>query len=142
MGTYDEFIIMNTGLPPDSFTKGRRVLWDLILNKFDITLLGAGLGSISDFLINDVGYKLENPQNDILKILIDHGVIVFVIFLSIFFYINIRDSKTLVIIIYTNILFLTTNVLIYFFFMFNFYIIQTALVQHHLKHKQKKYVHQ
>jgi len=127
-GSFDNFIIANTGLPPNSFTKGRYNLWVIIIDKYPFSFVGSGLGSISKYLVNDLDYPLHNPLNDVLKVCIEHGVIVFVVWFFLFYYTNARTKEGLLLIIYSNILFLTTNVLIYFFYMFTFYFIQIALL--------------
>lgn len=128
IGEFDEFILTNTGLPPNSFTKGRYNLWVLITNRFGLNFLGSGLGSISQFLVVDLEYPLHNPLNDVLKVCVEHGFIVFALWFLTFYYVNSRTNSGFILSIYSNILFLTTNVLIYFFFMFCFYFIQTAFL--------------
>jgi hypothetical protein len=128
-GEFDEFILTNTGLPPNSFTKGRYNLWVLINNRFGLNFLGSGLGSISDFLVGDLNYPLHNPLNDVLKVCVEHGFLVFALWFMTFYYVNSRTNAGFVIAVYSNVLFLTTNVLIYFFFMFCFYFIQISFLE-------------
>ena len=128
-GEFDEFIVTNTGLPPNSFTKGRYNLWVLITNRFGLNFLGSGLGSISEFLVSDLDYPLHNPLNDVLKVCVEHGFLVFALWFMTFYYVNSRTNGGFVIAVYSNVLFLTTNVLIYFFFMFCFYFIQISFLE-------------
>lgn len=138
-GEFDEFIVTNTGLPPNSFTKGRYNLWVLITNRFGLNFLGSGLGSISEFLVGDLDYPLHNPLNDVLKVCVEHGFLVFALWFMTFYYVNARTNGGFVIAIYANVLFLTTNVLIYFFFMFCFYFIQTSFLKTLYQQKKTDY---
>ncbi|HLF35587.1 MAG TPA: O-antigen ligase family protein, partial [Cyclobacteriaceae bacterium] len=126
-GEFDNWIRVNIGLPSNTFTNGRYLLWKLLIEHFHFTMLGVGTGS-SHHLLTTLNYPLENPLNDILKICLENGLIIFVIWTFIFYYINSKNIKNLTIVLYTNILFLSTNVLIYFFYMLCFYLVQMGIM--------------
>lgn len=137
-GTFDQFIIGNTGLPPNSFMKGRYNLWKAIISTYDIGYLGSGLGSISYLLVDQIDYPLHNPLNDVLKVAVEHGVIVFGLWFFIYYFVHSYKRESLIIAMYTNILFLTTNVLIYFFFMFCLYFIHSLLLIEGMQLRKQK----
>ncbi len=145
-GTFDHLIIENVGLPPNSFTKGRYNLWKIIITTYDLSYLGSGLGSISDLLVDQLNYPLHNPLNDVLKIVVEHGFIVFSLWFFIYYFVHSYKREAFVITIYTNVLFLSTNVLIYFFFMFCLYLIHSALITEDVlsqrEEKRKKLIKQ
>ncbi|MEM9831980.1 MAG: O-antigen ligase family protein [Bacteroidota bacterium] len=145
-GTFDHIIVENTGLPPNSFTKGRYNLWKIIISAYDLGYLGSGLGSISYLLVDQLNYPLHNPLNDVLKIAVEHGFFVFSLWIFTYYFLNSYHRHALVITIYSNILFLTTNVIIYFFFMFCVYFIHSALITENItslkRGKRKKLIKQ
>jgi hypothetical protein len=126
-GFFNDWIQAKTGLPVNSLTNGRYNLWGLLIDHFGVRYFGVGLGS-SNNLLGTLNYSLENPLNDILKLFLEQGILVFSIWIFLFYYVNSKNIKNLTVVVYSNIIFLTTNVLIYFFFMFTYYLVQLGLL--------------
>jgi hypothetical protein len=121
-GAFTRFIYRETGLTINHFTQGRFVVYKEALIQFREGLwYGNGLGSTNQFLsirFKDIAFL----HSDILKIIIEFGIILFIIWLVMFLIINLKGKKTLPLILFLNVLFLSDNVFIYFDTLFIFYI--------------------
>lgn len=119
-GLYDDFIREITGLSVGHFTMGRNSLYKPLIDVFNKMnlwqhLFGLGQSYSYNLTLDIIG---NSPHNDLLVILIDHGIIVFSLF-----FLWIYKEKKLFPIIFTNVLFLTDNTLIYVFYLFIFMLI-------------------
>lgn len=104
-------------------TQGRFVVYNDVLHKFSEDLWsGSSLGSIHLYLKSKYN-NYEYIHSDILKIVIELGVISFIIWLLFFIMINLKGKKSVYIILFLNILFISDNVFIYFDTLFVFYLI-------------------
>lgn len=133
-GVFNEPIQQLTGISIGEFTQGRNnILVELVdqfkeMNFFE-KLFGMGQGYSYDLSISETKHA---PHNDVLSILIDHGVVIFILF---FYYIY--QEKNIFPVIYTNILFLTDNTLIYTVYIFIFLL----LINNYDNNKSKSYQH-
>ena len=106
-GCFDELISEYTGLSSNAFTMGRESLYADSFAHYDINSFSHflfGIGNISTFMKSHL-------HNDIMKIMIENGCILFVIYWFLF-YKNCK-VKTLPYLIYLNVLFMTDNTLVY-----------------------------
>lgn len=114
-GHFDELIREITGLSPGHFTGGRTTLYSLVLNEqvfsgYQNYLFGIGQGGTSNILANYFGH-IFLLHNDIIKIIVEHGYIVFFLFIYLLY--NSKNKKIINASIFLNILYLTDNALIY-----------------------------
>ncbi len=106
-GNFDDVIFEYTGLSSNAFTMGKESLY---VNNFahyqidNIFHFVFGIGSISIFMDRQL-------HNDIMKIMIENGCLIFMIFWF-FFYRN-CGIRILPYLLYLNLLFMTDNTLIY-----------------------------
>lgn len=119
-GLYDNLIKDITGLSVGQFTMGRNTLYKPIVDKFFEMnffekLFGLGQAFTYNLSISNIG---DAPHNDLLVLLLDQGIFVFILF-----FLLIYKSKIVYPIIFTNMLFLTDNTLIYTFYLFAFFLI-------------------
>ncbi len=122
-GNFDNLITNITGLSPNWFTQGRLRVYNETINHFSGNLFfGNSLGSTNVFLSNtfeDINFL----HSDILKIIIEMGFISYLIWVTVFFKLNLVSKKVIPILIFINILFLSDNVFIYFDTLFIFYLL-------------------
>jgi predicted membrane protein len=90
--------------------------------------MGDGIGFVTKTISDIVGMNY-NFHSDILKNFLEFGPVVFCLWVYFLYKINARNLKTLLYVIYTNVLFITDNVFIYFdvFFLFYFFITITLI---------------
>jgi len=124
-GYFDDMIISITGISPGYFSMGRNTIYSLIFDYYDKFnffqfLFGKGQGDLYSKSLIFIG---EAPHNDLLVLLLDHGVIIFIVF----FFLIYQKKNLIFNIIYLNVLFLTDNVLVYAFFLFPFFLINTEI---------------
>ncbi len=113
-GLYDDLIREITGLSSGHFTSGRQLIYSEIINEFNNSsvlnkLFGNGQGFTFLLTTNLIKHA---PHNDLLVLLIDHGIIVFVIFIALLY-----KTKILNPVLFTNIIFITDNTLVYTFYL-------------------------
>lgn len=122
-GFFTRIIYKQTGISINWFTQGRFQIYNDVINHFsDKIWLGSSLGSTHLFILQK--YKdIAFLHSDILKIIIEFGFISFVIWLVYFMYINLGTKKSVPIILYINVLFLSDNVFIYFDTLFILYLV-------------------
>jgi hypothetical protein len=114
-GTFNETIQQFTGISIGELTQGRNTILPPVVDQYIEMgifekLFGMGQGFTYDLSI----YESANaPHNDILTILIDHGIFIFILF---FYYLY--QEVRLFPVIFTNVLFLTDNTLIYTVYIF------------------------
>ena len=124
-GSFDGVITNSLAIDPDELTLGRRELYEDIINRFDIRpdnlpIVGYGLGSITNYLESE-GSNLVNPHSDILKNMIEFGMIGFSIWFIVLYNRQLRTFTGLMLMIYVNLIWMSDNVSIYFEVMFLFY---------------------
>ena len=121
-GDFDSIIKDVTGLSPNHFTQGRLRIYTDSVNHFDENLLfGNSLGSTNIFLSENFP-DIHFLHSDILKIILELGIVSYLIWLFVFFKINLVNTKAIPVLIFMNILFLSDNVFIYFDTLFIFYL--------------------
>lgn len=122
-GVFTKFIERETGISINWFSQGRFQIYNDVINHFsDKIWLGTSLGFTHLYLstkYTDIAFL----HSDILKIILELGILPFIIWLFSFMKININSLKSVALIMYINILFLSDNVFIYFDTLFIFYII-------------------
>jgi len=122
-GFFTRVIYKLTGISINHFSQGRFQIYNDVINHFsDRIWLGASLGFTHLYLDNkyeDISYL----HSDILKIIIELGIVSFLIWLLYFMYINLSNKKAVPIVLFINILFLSDNVFIYFDTLFVFYLV-------------------
>ena len=123
IGVYDDFIITNTGLQPGHLTSGRTSFYSYVMNTSNIFensnwITGIGEGSVVNILKGNFRgtYLLHN---DILKILIEHGVIVLVFF-SFMLYRKGNYNQKMISLFYNFLLFFDNTLIYPFAFVFYF----------------------
>jgi hypothetical protein len=119
--SFDGLIASYTGQSANQFGMGRQVLYgsiakSILENPFRYIFIGAGPGAAYDALsgFGIVGHN--NLHSDILKIFYEYGFILFSLF--IFLGYSSRLANIRILFFFTNIIFVTDNVLIYHFFLF------------------------
>lgn len=123
-------IVDLTGFSINHLTMGRQEIYSAIINKFGFPniFLGIGLGHTSyslSLLFNNVG----NIHSDLLKFIYEFGIMLFVLWIYFLYRISFISAGSISNIAYVNIVFLTDNVLIYFFFMLITYLLALNWIQ-------------
>ena len=132
-GSFDQTISNWTGLSANSFTKGRKFVYESVLiNLKPDVLTGTGLAKTSDFLEN-FNANIILLHCDILKIFLEFGIIAFILWLVVQFNLNSKSKEMLILFIFINIIFLTDNSFIYFNVSFVFYLMQSANIMYNNK---------
>lgn len=122
IGELDEVISAQTGMSSNWLTMGRASLYAEIFGAFDITWSGSGLGAItSHFVATRV--EPQNAHSDVIKYTVEAGPLLAAAWLWGFYRLASGAAAALLLAVYTNILFATDNVSIYFGFMFVFYVL-------------------
>ncbi|WP_430462246.1 hypothetical protein ACQUQU_05505 [Thalassolituus sp. LLYu03] len=98
------------------FTQGRSVLYSYVYDDVGLSFFGAGSGAVYGALWGTIADGKVLLHNDVLKIFMEYGVIVFCLFWYAFY--SVKSRLALSIVVYLNVLFMTDNVLIYVFVMF------------------------
>lgn len=122
-GNFSKLIDKYTGLSVNWLSQGRFQIYNAALNFFNNKLIfGSSLGSTNIFLSKKYE-DVEFLHSDILKLIIEFGIISFIIWMFYFLSINIISKKATILVLFVNLLLLTDNVFIYFDTLFVFYII-------------------
>lgn len=133
-GAFNETIEQFSGISIGELTQGRNNILVTVVDQFTEMnilekLFGMGQGFTYDLSISVIGHA---PHNDILSILIDHGILIFVLF----FYYAYQETNVFPV-VYTNFLFLTDNTLIYTVYIFIFLL----MINNYDKYKFKPSYH-
>lgn len=137
-GFFSIFVKRYFNMSINHLTQGRFVVYNDVLEQFSQDLwTGSSLGSIHLYLRKKYE-TFEYIHSDILKIVIELGVFSFIIWLLFFIVINIKGRKSIYIILFLNILFITDNVFIYFDTLFVFYLILAKYDQEILYRKNSE----
>jgi len=123
-GLYDDLIKSITGLSAGYFTMGRNIIYEPIVNKFfEMNLFEKLFGLGQAFAYNlSISYINDAVHNDLLVLLIDQGIIFFSLFFLLLY-----KSRIVFPIIFSNMLYLTDNTLIYTFYLFVFFLLVNNL---------------
>lgn len=111
--SFDSFVYNHIGIPAGHFTAGRStfirlVLPEILKNPFNLGI-GIGQDNLKILLFSKLGYE-QHFHNDIIKLFIEHGLIIFMLFLFLLY----RVKKELLIFpIFLNICLFTDNILTY-----------------------------
>jgi len=120
-GEYDKLINQYMGTSTNKLLMGRYSLYKSVMPIIgDVKIFGIGFGKIPDILLKS-NSGLLNFHSDILKMFLELGPILFVLWLFYFFYFNSKNLKLFITALYLNVLFLSDNVFVYFDVMFFFY---------------------
>lgn len=129
-GTYDAIVREYLGISTNQLVMGRAVIYKTVLENFDgFFLFGQGLGSTShflqssNFLINDSRLL----HSDLLKIYLELGFILFIVYFYTFYRFTKYSKKTIYVLLYINVLYLTGNTLIFVHVNIIMYLILTAI---------------
>ncbi|NVK40622.1 MAG: hypothetical protein HWE39_05205 [Oceanospirillaceae bacterium] len=114
-GAFDEAVKELTGLSIGHFTQGRSTFFELVFSPLEeislrVLSVGIGQGQLVELLFYQLGER-QLFHNDLVKIFVENGLIVFLLFFS-FFYRRKTHSQMLLA-LYLNVLFITDNTLIY-----------------------------
>ena len=114
-GYFDEFIQDSTGFTVNQLTMGRFELYNSVIENVDIFkhhtwLYGIGLGN-SNIVIEETLEEAGILHNDLLKIFIECGLVIFMLFFFLLY--DIRKKWQWGYIIIWNVILLTDNTLIY-----------------------------
>ncbi len=126
-GLFDSLIQEYTGISAGYFTQGRTSLWGTIINyistnKINLYITGGGLGYINEIM--KVQGRNDLIHNDVLKIIIENGIFIFIAF----FYSMYKYSKYVFLTIYLNILFFTDNTFVYALVLFFYFLLNHELI--------------
>lgn len=126
-GQFSKLIYKETGLSSNHLTQGRFVVYNNAIQEFSDTVLwGSGLGSTSNYL-SGIDKNIQLLHSDLLKIFLELGVLMFIVWSVSFLALNIKNRYSIPIITYISVLFVSDNVFIYFDTLFVFYIINNYL---------------
>lgn len=110
---FASYIYREVGIPIGHLTKGRSTflieLRPYLFQNYTEVLFGIGQGNLVILLDKILGYH-SLIHNDILKLLVEHGIIVFILFF--YFLFSVKNEKLIYAYYFTFLLF-TDNVLIY-----------------------------
>lgn len=143
-GKFDKEIYNYTGKSANKILMGRQNLYKSAFERFPIeeSILGNGLGSLTTYFKSEqkskdsiIGDNLL-LHSDLLKIILELGVLVFLIWIYLKTRINIFSSKSLAVFVYLLFLLLTDNVSIYFNVLLVYYFIQA----NYYSEKKKKQI--
>jgi hypothetical protein len=122
-GDFTKLIYKNTGISVNQFSQGRFQIYNDIINHFsDKIWTGSSLGYTNIYLSNKY-VDISFLHSDILKLIIEFGIFSFLIWMVYFMYTNISNYKSVPIVLFINVLFLSDNVFIYFDTLFIFYLV-------------------
>lgn len=131
-GTFDALIHEYTSQSANQFGMGRQVMYSFILQDlyaqpWRFTLMGMGPGEAYDVLKGGLSWvRKENLHGDTLKILYEYGALVLALFIWALY--SSRNRGVLLIALYTNILLLTDNTLIYPFYIYFATLVAASIV--------------
>jgi hypothetical protein len=142
MGEYDYIFNSITGRYSDDVVSGRKGIYLLFFEKFDINnlpILGEGIGKVMEVISKYAGFKF-NFHSDILKNYTEMGPIVFLGWIYFMYKNNMRNLISLMYTIYINTLFVTDNAFVYFdvLFLFYFFIGISIIEQEEVKNIQEE----
>lgn len=130
-GAFDEFLKETVGQSANAFTMGRQFRYGatveaLTADPLRYLFIGDGPGAAYEYLAAGTGLAGKaNLHNDLLKILIEYGAIVLSGFLVLLYVARTPAQRLLA--LYTHVLLLTDNVLIYHFYLLFFVLIGAAV---------------
>lgn len=122
VGNLDEIISRHTDMSANWVTMGRETLYAMIFSRFEISWSGSGLGAITSYL-KAVGSEVGNPHSDVIKYAIEVGPLLSAAWVWALYRLARRKPEAVLLVLYTNIVFITDNVSIYFGYMFALYLL-------------------
>ena len=122
-GFYSYIIKQYTGITINHLTQGRFRIYNDAIDYFsDYIVFGSSLG-ITNIYLSEKFKDIAFLHSDLLKLILEIGILMFIIWLVSFMIINLNTKKSIPVILYINILFISDNVFIYFDTLFLFYLI-------------------
>jgi len=122
-GQFADFIISHFGVGAGAFTKGRstfnHLILPYILNHKSVFITGMGQDNLRLLLSSKLGYP-QLFHNDIVKLLLEHGIFVFIAF---FYFLYKIPFRLLPITIFFNVCMATDNILIYVSVVFCYFLL-------------------
>lgn len=120
-GAFDATILEWTGKSANAFGMGRKVLYSAaateVMREPVQFILGLGPGTAYELATaNLFAHAKENLHSDLIKIFIEYGAVIFILFFALL-YLN-ADPRIRLLMLYSNVLFVTDNTLIYPFYIF------------------------
>lgn len=122
VGTLDEIVSRHTGMSANWFTMGRETLYATIFSRFEISWSGSGLGAITSYL-QASGSGAGNPHSDVIKYAIEVGPLLSAVWVWALYRLARGSAAALLLVLYTNVVFISDNVSIYFGYMFVLYLL-------------------
>ena len=120
VGNLDDVIARYTGLSADWFTMGREEIYASIFSRFDLGWIGHGLGAVTSHL-EAVDATAINAHSDVIKYAVEAGPVLSIAWLWGFYRLARGCAASMLLALYTNIVFVSDNVSIYFVYMFVLY---------------------
>lgn len=130
---FSRLVSNTTSLSVNHITMGRQGIYSNIIDRFGhpTFFTGIGLGHTGHIISSIYSQKITNFHSDLLKFVYEFGILLFINWIYILYRYNSMSIGNLLNIIFINIIFLTDNVLIYYFFMLVCYLIALNWIQHH-----------
>lgn len=122
VGTLDEIISRHTGISANWFTMGRQTLYATIFSRFEISWSGSGLGAITSYL-KATGSEAGNPHSEVIKYAIEVGPLLSAAWVWALYRLARGSAAAVLLVLFTNIVFISDNVSIYFGYMFVLYLL-------------------
>jgi hypothetical protein len=132
LGAFDDAILDATGQNANQFSLGRRAVQGAVVDYYQIDaqpsfLVNAlGFAATTEFIqSNDFG--LNNFHSDILRLLIEIGFPLFIIFVFVFYRLHVQTIEIFVLALFINSLWISDNTFIYFEVWFTFFLLVIIL---------------
>jgi hypothetical protein len=121
-GNLDELVYRYTGMSTNWFTEGRQTLYANIFSRFGITWSGSGLGVVTSYL-EAMSAGARNPHSEVIKYAIEVGPLLSAAWIWTLYRLARGSTAALLFVLYTNVVFISDNVSIYFGYMFVLYVL-------------------
>lgn len=122
IGNLDEIISRHTGMSANWFTMGRETLYATIFSRFEISWSGNGLGVITSYL-EATGSGAQNAHSEVIKYAIEVGPLLSAAWVWALYRLARGSAAALLLVLFTNMVFISDNVSIYFGYMFALYLL-------------------
>lgn len=121
-GNLDEIISRHTGMSANWFTMGRETLYATIFSRFEISWSGNGLGAITSYL-EAIGSGAQNAHSEVIKYAIEVGPLLSAAWIWALYRLARGSAAAVLLVVFTNMIFISDNVSIYFGYMFALYLL-------------------
>jgi hypothetical protein len=121
-GNLDEIISRYTGMSANWLTMGRETLYATIFSRFEISWSGNGLGVITSYL-EATGNGAQNAHSEVIKYAIEVGPLLSAAWVWALYRLARGSAAAVLLVLFTNIIFISDNVSIYFGYMFALYLL-------------------